>query len=199
MLQILLITLGIIIGLMISKSDGYNNLLHLLNYTEVLLYFLTFLIFINFTLLEIIINQNKFTSLQIVEINHDLNLRCLKLVMINNNNLEGKELFKGIYSTLMSDKEFINFGYNKIIILSGVIASNQEYNLHCNILVNNDTTFESYYDEVVNDLSNYNNLEYGYHNEEILKYIVLCWNVDHHKNVNIKQTYNAVTGLRLII
>ncbi len=25
---------------------------------------------------------------------------------------------------------------------------------------------------------------------------MLCWNVDHLKNVNIKQTYNAVTGLK---
>ena len=196
MLQFILITLGIIIGLLISKLDGYNYLINLLNYTEVLFYYLILLNFTSFSLLEIIIYQNKITSLQILEINQDLNMRCLKFVMVNNNHLEGKELFKGIYSTLMSDKEFINFGYNKIIILSAVIATNQEYNLHCNILINNDTTFEQYYDEVVNDLSNYNNLEYGYHNEEILRYVVLCWNVDNEKNVNIKQTYNAVTGLK---
>ena len=142
MLNLILITLGVIIGLLISKLDGYNHLLNLINYIEVLLYFLALLMYLNFTLLEILINQNKSSSLQILEINQNVNMRCLKFVMVNNNNLEGKELFKGIYSTLMSDKDFIDFGYNKIIILSAVLATNQECNLHCNILINNDTTFE---------------------------------------------------------
>ena len=190
------IILGIIIGLFLSNLSGFNNLIELLNYTEVLLYFLTFLIFINFTLLEILINQNKSSFLQILEINKDVNLRCLKFSMVNNNNLESEELFRGIYETLMSNKEFINFGYQKIIILSAVLATNQEYNLHSNILIDNETTFEQYYKEVSNELSNYNNLQYGYHNELIVRFVVLCWNVDNDRNLNIKQTHNAITGLR---
>jgi hypothetical protein len=196
MLQILLITLGVIIGLLISRLDGYNNLINLLNYTEILIYFLILLNFLSFTLIEIIINLNKTTSLQILEINQDLNMRCLKLVMVNNNNLEDKELFKGIYETLMSNKEFTEFGFNKIIILSAVLATNQEHNLHSNILINNNTTFEEYYNLVSQDLNKYNNLQYGYHNELIIRFVMLCWNADHLKNVNIKQTYKAVTGLK---
>ena len=196
MLQIIILISGIIIGLLISKSNGYDNLINLLNYTEVLFYYLVLLNFISFTLIEIIINQNKISPLKMLAVNQDLNMRCLKFVMMNNNNLEGKELFRGIYSTLKSNKEFIEFGYNKIIILSAVLATNQECNLHCNILINNETTFEEYYSEVANDLSNYNNLEYGYHNELVVRFVMLCWNADHLKNVNIKQTYKAVTGLK---
>lgn len=48
-LLILLLLLGIIIGLLISKLDGYNHLLHLLTYIEILLYFLALLMYLNFT------------------------------------------------------------------------------------------------------------------------------------------------------
>jgi hypothetical protein len=123
-------------------------------------------------------------------------MRYLKFVMVNNQNLEGEQLFRGIYSTLMLNKEFINFGFQKIIILSVILANNQEHNLHCNILINNDTTFEQYYDLISQDLNKYNNLQYGYHDEEIVTFVMLSWNVDNEKNINIKQTYNAVNGLK---
>jgi hypothetical protein len=112
--------------------------------------------------------------------------------MINNNSLSGEDLFKGLYQTLMSNKDFINFGFHKIIILSVTLSNNREYNIHSNILIDNETPFEDYYLYVSKDLSNYNNLEYGYHNEEILRYNILCWNVDDLKNSKIKQTYNAL-------
>ena len=37
----------------------------------------------------------------------------------------------------------------------------------------------------------YNNLQYGYHNETISRYVVLAWNVDNEKNLLIKQTYST--------
>jgi hypothetical protein len=112
--------------------------------------------------------------------------------MINNNLLEGEELFKAIYETLMNNQDFIEFGFKKIIILSCTLESGKEYNLHCNILLTNDTTFEDYYSYVKKDLNNYNNLQHGYHNESVLRYNVLCWNVDNLQNLKIKQTYNAL-------
>jgi len=130
--------------------------------------------------------------MKVVEVNQDTNMRCLKFSLINNNLLEGEELFKAIYETLINNKDFIEFGFKKIIILSVTLESGKEYNLHCNILLANDTTFEDYYYYVEKDLSNYQNLQYGYHDESILKYNVLCWNVDNLKNLKIKQTYNAL-------
>ena len=152
-----------------------------------------YLIIISLLLTYLFSYQNKLlTTLKLLEVNHDVNLRCLKFSMINNNYLEGENLFKGIYQTLMSNKEFINFGFQKIIILSVTLATNKEYNLHSNILIDNDTSFEDYYLFVSKELNNYNNLQYGYHNEEILRYNVLCWNVDNEKNLKIKQTHNAL-------
>ena len=97
-------------------------MIYLLSISQLLLYFLALLYFISFTLIYTLIYFNKdITPLQILEINTNKNMRCLKITMINNNSLEGEYLFKGIYKTLMNSKEFLNFGNQKIIILSVVL------------------------------------------------------------------------------
>jgi hypothetical protein len=45
----------------------------------------------------------------------------------------------------MNDKTFINFGYNKIIIITAICDGLIFNFLHHNILINNDTSFENYY------------------------------------------------------
>lgn len=140
----------------------------------------------------LIYSERGHNILQILEINKDRNMRCLKISMINNNLLDGETLFKGIYETIMNNLEFKEFGFQKIIILSVVLSSNKEQNLHSNILIDNDTTFDDYYSFVYNELEKYNTLQYGYHNEEIIRYVIKAWNVDNKKNLKIKDTYNAV-------
>lgn len=102
--------------------------------------------------------------LQILEVNFDRNLRCLKISIVNNHLLEDEELFRGIYNTIFNNDEFIKFGYHKIIILSVVLVSDKEHSLHSNILINNYTSFEEYYNILKNELDRYNNLAHGYHN-----------------------------------
>jgi hypothetical protein len=183
--------IGIIIGVIIT-SLNFNILGSLFEMIQIIGYFLAVLYLINFTLIEILINNNKETSsLQILEINYNKNMRNIKITMVNNNLLEGEELFKGIYTTLIENKDFLNFGYQKIIILSVVLLSESEHNLHSNILINNDTPFEEYYSTICHELDKYNKLQYGYHNEVISRYVVLAWNVDNAKNLKIKQTYTA--------
>jgi|SRR5580692_1309675 len=182
--KILLVLLGLTLGLGLSMLSYDMKVLILLK---------VLIILISLSLLQIFTFHEKLlTTLNILETNYDNNMRCLKISMINNNFLEGDTLFKGIYQTLMNDKDFIDFGFQKIIILSVVLGNNNEHNLHSNILIENNTTFDDYYLFVSKELSKYNNLQYGYHNQEILRYVVMCWNVDNHKNLKIKQTYNAV-------
>lgn len=130
-------------------------------------------------------------KLQVLEVNEDINLRCLNINMVNKRLLADTDLFKGIYNTIMDLEEFINFSYNKIIILSVVLVSEKEHSLHSNIYINNDTTFNEYYDTIKNQLDRYNNLQHGYHNEQISRFVIKVWNVDHHKNLKIKQTFQA--------
>ena len=130
--------------------------------------------------------------MKLIETNHNKNLRCVKFSMVNSNNLEGEELFEAIYKTLFSNKDFIESGFKKIIILSVTLESGQEYNLHSNILIDNETQFDEYYHYASEELSNYHNLQYGYHNEAVLRYNMLVWNVDNQQNKQIKQTLNAL-------
>ena len=134
--------------------------------------------------------------LQILEINHDKNMRCLKIIMVNNILLEGEALFHAIYNTLMNNKDFLNFGFQKIIILSVVLTTEQEYNLHSNILINNNSSFKEYYSNISHELNRYNDLQYGYHNEEISRYKILCWNVDNKQNMLIQRTYKVTPNIR---
>jgi len=111
--------------------------------------------------------------------------------------LEGKELLECIFNSVTSSEMFKSFGNKKIMILSAVLETKKEHNLHSNILVENDTTFEEYYNEISFDLDNYYNLEYGYNNEAIIRYIVKIWNCDHKDNSKIKMTHDATKAGRI--
>jgi len=123
-------------------------------------------------------------------------MRCLSLTMINDNLLEGEELFKAIYNTITTNEEFIKFGYRKIIILSCVLEDFKEFNLHSNVLIDNDTSFTDYYNSLINELSSYNNLEYGYQNLNIVRFTIKPWNCSDLNNLNIKITHNSITMSR---
>jgi len=188
--------LGIIIGFLIQTLN-VNILYTLFELVQLAGYLLALLYFFNFTLIEFIIFNNSETeTLKILEIKTNKNMRCLTITMSNDNLLAGEELFKGIYNTIITNKEFIAFGYSKIIILSCVLEDFKEVNLHSNVLINNDTSFTEYYTEISNDLSGYNNLEYGYQNLNIITFTVKVWNCDNLQNLNIKMTHNSITMVR---
>ena len=99
--------------------------------------------------------------------------------------LEKQSNFLAFCSLLVSENDFLQ----KIIILSVVLSSNKEHNLHSNILVDNETSFDDYYHFVCNELDKYNTLQYGYHNEEIIRYVIKAWNVDNKKNLKISHDF----------
>ena len=163
---------------------------------KILILLILTLILYSFVIIELILMYNKKFStgqgLQMLEVNHHKNMRCLKFTMVNNNLLEGEQLFKGIFDTLINNEDFLGFGFSKIIILSVTLITGQEHNLHSNILIDNNTKFDEYYHLVSPQLSNYYNLQYGYNNENVSSYNVLVWNSDNLKNIKIKQTLNAL-------
>jgi hypothetical protein len=67
--------------------------------------------------------------------------------------LERRDLFNAIYLFLMNNKEFLDFGEHKVIIVSGKIK-NETFNLHHNILIKNNTTFEEYWNKIEDILEN---------------------------------------------
>ena len=76
------------------------------------------------------------------------------------------------------------------------VVGKQTFSFHHNILINNNTTFKQYYNQIkdhINDLH-----DDGYEINKVNYFKVLVWNVDHLANKNIKITKdatNAVTSL----
>jgi hypothetical protein len=78
-----------------------------LDITLLLVYFIALLYFLSFTLIELLIYHNKeLSTLNLLEVKPNNNMRCLTLTMENETLLSGEELFKEIYNTIISNEEF---------------------------------------------------------------------------------------------
>src|SRR5882757_1728928 len=188
------IIIAFLLGIIVTNIATLIDFKALFEMIQFPIYITILLYFLSFTLIEILIKNNEDTSkLQILEIKHNKNLRSLSVIMNNEKLLEGKDLFKAIYNTVIDNEDFKNFGYQKIIILSCTLEDYREANIHPNVLIDNDTPFNDYYNEISEELSGYNNLEYGYNNLNIVRFTMKSWNVSNLKNLNIKQTLNAIT------
>jgi len=80
---------------------------------------------------------------------YNFNSEYLEYTLINNNLLGKHDVLLSFYTTLKNDETFINFGYNKIIIITA-ISDDLIFNFHSNVLINNDTSFKYYYLKVKN-------------------------------------------------
>ena len=75
------------------------------------------------------------------------------------------------------------------------VVGKQTFSFHHNILINNNTTFKQYYNQIkdhINDLH-----DDGYEINKVNYFKVLVWNVDHLANKNIKITKDARTPVKL--
>ena len=120
--------------------------------------------------------------------------RNINFVLSNDKLLEKKDLFYQIYHFLMNNKDFLDFGEHKVIIVNGRIK-NDTFNLHHNILLKNNTTFEEYWNKIEDFLEN--NYDEGYAINGIPMIEINVWNMDLYANKKIKITKNAVTGKEL--
>jgi hypothetical protein len=117
--------------------------------------------------------------------------------LLNNNLLIDIELLEAIHNTLFNNKEFLNFGKNKIFIVTA-ISDNIEFNFHPNILVNNYTSVDTYIDTVKDNINNLykDNKRFTKISIDIVEAIplfkIIVWNMDSHDNKNIKITKNSL-------
>jgi hypothetical protein len=154
--------------------------------------------FINLILDKIIFNLNKIKNnfnkvkgLQLVSLSYDNSGRYLVYTYANNKLKNSKDVLHGIYTSLMNNDRFINFGFNKIIIVSVIIHS-QEYSFHHNVLINNNTTFEDYYNQVAEYIDIHYDSDYvdgsAFGVDIIPGFKVKVWNMDNYLNKKIKIT-----------
>lgn len=121
---------------------------------------------------------------------YDTEARMMVYRLINSELLDSKIAIRRLYNTLMKDTDFLNFGKTKAIIVTAV-TDDGECGFHHNVLIENDTTFEQYYESIEDRLVTL--YEDGYKIDVIPQFKVRVWNLDHVKNSNIKITRNATT------
>src|SRR5919206_890323 len=104
--------LNLILGIVIVSVITFIYLEYEFIILVNIFYILLVIYFIGHTILIIKFNQ----KLNILEIQKDKNLRCLKFIMVNSYGLSGHSTFRALFNTLMNNQDFINFSFNKIII-----------------------------------------------------------------------------------
>jgi hypothetical protein len=92
-------------------------------------------------------NNIDIDNLKVLGIETSRKDRCISILLSNNNLKTHKVALQAIFNTLKSNDKFINFGKNKIIYVTG-IYEDQEFALHSNVYINNNTTFDEYYESI---------------------------------------------------
>ena len=138
---------------------------------------------------------NREHSLKLISVGYTQSGRCLIYHFHNSVLKSHREVLFNIYTSLMNNERFINFGFNKVIIISSVIHSS-EYSFHHNILITNKTSFDEYYNQVIDyiDLHYNSNSEDHYGVDIIPAFKVKVWNMDNYLNKNIKINKNNNTA-----
>lgn len=106
--------------------------------------------------------------------------------------MEAEDLFKAIYLSLTTNKEFIEFGNYKIVKVD-LVAPESEISFHKNILFSNETSYQQYVEKVNEDFVKLYNHGYLQNPCSIVRAYV--WNMDDMKNAHIKVSRNATTHL----
>ena len=128
------------------------------------------------------------TILKKISIVYDSSLDCHIVKLENDFNLSGKELLKSIWKTLKDIPEWKNIP--KKIILIGLHNSeeNRTYFIHKNVLIEEDTTFDNYYDLVENVLENLEEIDQTTNYDQIQ---INIW------QVKVRTTTNKNLGKRM--
>jgi DNA polymerase type B, organellar and viral len=121
--------------------------------------------------------------------------RNKNFILSNHKLLEGEALFFAIYVFLMTNREFLGFGKYKVIIVNGRMKD-YTFNLHHNVLIKNDTTFQAYWNKIEENLESI--YERGYPVLSIPIIEINVWNMDLYANKKIKITKNALTGTEIL-
>jgi len=85
-------------------------------------------------------------NLILIRTSHNTLGRNKTFILSNQKLLEKQDLFFQIYMFLVTNKTFLEFGEYKVVIVNGKV-NNNSFNLHHNILIKNETSFEEYWNK----------------------------------------------------
>ena len=118
--------------------------------------------------------------------------KCLQFHIVNKKLLESKLVLKFIFKLLMSNEQFINFGFKKVIIITAILNEG-EFSYHSNVLINNKTKFNTYYNLVRDNISTL--YDHGYSIDAIQFFKVRVFNMDNLQNKHIKISKDGIKVL----
>ena len=140
-------------------------------------------------------------SMELITTYKDSDLRCVEFYFENTFLLTGDDIAEGIYNSLFKLELFKSLGDYKMIIVTGK-DDQFTFNVHPNVLVNNETTYSEYFNSVKDLIQNRYD-ESGYVSEVTRYFIAKVWNMDDIRNKTIKttriargKTASAVKGVR---
>ena len=160
--------------------------------------------FINNYINIVITNATKYVELSnkgyltLVRVKYNPKMKYLELKYCNNHLLEQYKALKELHKSLFGSEEFLKLGYHKVILVMAIIGK-QTFSFHHNILINNNTTFERYYDQIKDNIENLH--DNGYEINKVNKFKVLVTNADSNtydtnsKTKITKDATGAVTSL----
>lgn len=115
--------------------------------------------------------------------------RLMIFNLLNPALLVNESLFKKIFTTLMRETEFKNFGNEKVIIIQAIV-NGRTYSITHNIKINNKMKFNEYWDLIKNDIIS--NFDKDYLIDSYYNFKILVWNMDQVKNKTIIYSNNKI-------
>jgi hypothetical protein len=117
--------------------------------------------------------------------------RYLEFLIENTWLLPHKVALRSIHRKLMINKDFLNFGGKKVIMLFSKLDNGSTITFHPNVFITNTTSFNDYYKSIENYIQmTYDNTTLYGNIDQILEFKLLVWNLDNIQNKNIKLTLN---------
>jgi hypothetical protein len=140
---------------------------------------------------------NREHTLKLISVTYTSSARFLEYHFHNSALKSHRDVLFNIYTSLMNNDRFIKFGENKVIITSSLIHGS-EYSFHHNVLITNKTTFDEYYNQVIDYRDSHYDSESddNYGVDIIPAFKIKVWNMDHYLNKNIKINKNNTAQIR---
>jgi hypothetical protein len=126
-------------------------------------------------------------GLKILSVEYHNKGRFLIYTLANNKLSSSEDILESLFTTLQNHKRFQSFGDKKVIITTALIEGN-DCAYHHNVLIDNYTTFEEYYNQVKDIITQ--NFEEPIYIIPLFK--VRVWNVDKYANKNITITKSGI-------
>lgn len=121
-------------------------------------------------------------GLEIIQLEHLTQSKCIILTLNNYLLLEANELLPSIFLIIQNEPKIKKFSEYKIIFCSA-ISEYKEFSLHNNFLIGPQTTILDYYNHYKNNLKYLIKTNYNPNNINLIK--IKIWNMDHFKYKNI--------------